>query len=107
MTLKRTFHRLAIPGATVLALLAVIAVVSHLGLFPSHLGGGVVSAAPEAQLTPPEVSFSDSAVMTALESQTVAIQASMSPAATSALEVGYTISWPTGRSGDRAGYHPV
>ena len=102
MTLKARRFRLALLVATMVAMLGALVLAGSSGPLTGLLGGAVAWAAPNAQVSPPAVSFKNSE-LAAQEGETVSLELNLSSPVSSALVVGYSVAWPEGRPGTGSG----
>ena len=102
MTLKARRFRLALLVVTMVAMLGALVLAGSSGPLTGLLGGAVAWAAPNAQVSPPAVSFKNSE-FAAQEGETVSLELNLSSPVSSALVVGYSVAWPEGRPGTGSG----
>ena len=102
MTLKARRFRLALLVVTMVAMLGALVLAGSSGPLTGLLGGAVAWAAPNAQVSPPAVSFKNSE-FEVQEGETVSLELNLSSPVSSALVVGYSVAWPEGRPGTGSG----
>ncbi len=102
MTLKARRFRLALLVVTMVAMLGALVLAGSSGPLTGLLDGAVAWAAPNAQVSPPAVSFKNSE-FEAQEGETVSLELNLSSPVSSALVVGYSVAWPEGRPGTGSG----